>query len=451
MQDHPGQLIRAQRRSQLEFSGVPRHGRQCRKLADQLCARRVPGQHQSPGVNVQPLGLSLEVDQGVVQLPQCGRIRGGGGQGIVHRDHRVPLCGNQFEVRHDVLPATGHPGAAVHPQDSRPRPGLREQVDIEQRIPITLRYCWSRMVTTPPGRCACSAAVTRADSRSNRYLISNTPGNGPSRRIITASAADAATAKVAHRHLRRAVARSPALTPLSRTPIRILPPATDLWPVSIWRAHPAPPATGACRRTPDTAARPPTWPPAPWGWQAGPAAPRPRENQVTGEQHIAITEQAHRHVTGGPGSDAGSGHQIGRERVVRPIGRDGQRSVRHCGRGAADGQRTASWPRDQSGTEFGDGGGCRKQVGERTVGRRQAIIGGQHQPGGRGLRARHRHLLTEHRPDQDLRTVDRARDPETGHGGHRSRQRGIGGQHGIDGGRIGIEIEQRAAMADRLG
>ena len=169
------------------------------------------------------------------------------------------------------------------------------------------------------------------------------------------------------------------------------------------------------------------------------------EHQVPGEQHIAVTAQAHRQVTGRPGTDAGSGDEVGGERVGRPLGGDGQLTVRHRGCGVADGQRPASWPGDHFGTQFGDRGRGGEQVGQFTVGGRQAMIGREHEPGGRGPGAGHRHLLTEHGPDQRLRTVDGARHPQTGYCCDRGRQRWIGGQHGIDGDRVGSEIEQPAA------
>ena len=53
-------------------------------------------------------------------------------------------------------------------------------------------------------------------------------------------------------------------------------------------------------------------------------------------------------------------------------------------------------------------------------------IGSDRQSGGGGLRAGHRHLLPEHRPDQHLRAVDRSGHPQARGRGHRAARRRVG-------------------------
>ena len=53
-----------------------------------------------------------------------------------------------------------------------------------------------------------------------------------------------------------------------------------------------------------------------------------------------------------------------------------------------------------------------------------------------------RHLLTDHRPDRRLVRVDARRSPAAGDGGDQCRERRIGAERRVDGGRVTVQVEQ---------
>ena len=201
----------------------------------------------------------------------------------------------------------------MHPQDSRPRAGLREQVDIEQRIPITLpvllvadgdhaagpvrlqrrRDPGGIPVEQIPDQQHSGQRSESPDRRRERCRHCDGKGRPPPPAPRGGAIARAAAA-VSHTHQDLPPAMTLARFDLARSP-------------SAARHRCIPAYARYGRQAADLAA-------SAVGVAGRPssAAPGPK-NEVPGEQHIAIAEQAHRHVTGGPGSDAGSGHQVGGE------------------------------------------------------------------------------------------------------------------------------------------
>ena len=74
---------------------------------------------------------------------------------------------------------------------------------------------------------------------------------------------------------------------------------------------------------------------------------------------------------------------------------------------------------------------------------------GAHQPPGVRAGRGGRDLLAQHRPDGELGRVRRPGDPPSGRGGHQGCEDRVGGEVPVDGGRVGIQVEERAAARDR--
>ena len=86
---------------------------------------------------------------------------------------------------------------------------------------------------------------------------------------------------------------------------------------------------------------------------------------------------------------------------------------------------------------------------ERSVRVGQPVVDDPGQPGGRGARRRHGHLLAEQRPDQGLGAVHGAGHTEPGSGRTDPASAGSSVEHGVDADRVGIRVEQPAAPVDR--
>ncbi len=88
-------------------------------------------------------------------------------------------------------------------------------------------------------------------------------------------------------------------------------------------------------------------------------------------------------------------------------------------------------------------------MGEGADGPRQPLAAAPHDPRGQRSGAGQRNLLTEHRADGQLVTVDMADHPPPGRGAHQRPDQGVAAERVDDGVRIGVEVEQRARSRHR--
>ena len=118
--------------------------------------------------------------------------------------------------------------------------------------------------------------------------------------------------------------------------------------------------------------------------------------------------------------------------------------------GATDGINPPLRAAQQFEARLRDLGGRGEQPVE-AVGRHEALAPGRGQLNQRGARGGHRDLLADHGPDQEFLRVNGARHPHARRGGHRRGQAGIAAQRGIDGDRIGVEVQQPPDPAQQGG
>jgi hypothetical protein len=175
--------------------------------------------------------------------------------------------------------------------------------------------------------------------------------------------------------------------------------------------------------------------------------------EVRCRERVGVAECAHRHGRDGPRADARQPPQ--HVQRLHAVGPGGERSRSPRSRAAATeqrggpparhGQRGRIQGRERGGGREGPPEGA-ALVDERG---RQRVAQGGHEaagdrPGGPG-----RDLLAEHDAQRELAPVDAARHAPAGGGLHGGAQERIVGERGVDGHRVGVQVEQPAAARDR--
>ena len=175
------------------------------------------------------------------------------------------------------------------------------------------------------------------------------------------------------------------------------------------------------------------------------------DTEIGVEEHVGIAEASHDGVAGGPLTDAGKRHEALHE--LLPIGAGVERD-RTVGDGRREpGDRATARPRhrQRAGIERGESIGRREHVGEPVVGDGQQVTGCLDDAGGDGAGAGDRHLLADHAAHRDLERVDGARGASPWRLGDERLEDRIVTENGIDGDRVGVEVEEPAETLDGRG
>ena len=167
--------------------------------------------------------------------------------------------------------------------------------------------------------------------------------------------------------------------------------------------------------------------------------------EVAGEKRVGVAGRAHRDRRRGPRADAREREQLvvqlGAVAALvdheRPVGERGGQRPQRLGPGGGH--------REHGRIGVGDRRGFGETVREAAVGARERFPAGDDQASGVGARTARRHLLAEHGPQRELRRIDGAGHAPAGRLGDQRRERGVGREVGVDGDRVGVEVEQPAA------
>ena len=175
------------------------------------------------------------------------------------------------------------------------------------------------------------------------------------------------------------------------------------------------------------------------------------DSKITGNEGIGVTQPAHRDRLDGPWTEAGQRGQSGPG--LRPVAAGAQvhRSAGQRRRQRGEGGPAGAGQGQRGRVDRGQRGRAGEQPGQaaRGIVHRLAVRRGQParmRPGRRG-----RHLLAEHRADGEFRRVDGARHPAAGGLGHQRGEHRIAAEQITDRHRVGIQVQQPPAPADRDG
>ena len=110
------------------------------QLGRDLGAGRIACQHDAVGIDVQCLGVRLQVGQRRVDLARGRGPGGAGGDAVVHVGHHEPARGEDLQVVGHVLPPAGHETPAMHPhhggQSFVAALHVRRVIHVQQRVGI---------------------------------------------------------------------------------------------------------------------------------------------------------------------------------------------------------------------------------------------------------------------------------------------------------------------------
>ena len=160
---------------------------------------------------------------------------------------------------------------------------------------------------------------------------------------------------------------------------------------------------------------------------------------------------SHDGVAGGPLADAGKRDEALHELLPIGAGVERDRTVGDGRREPGDRATTRPRHRQRAGIERGESIGRREHVGEPVVGNGQQVTGRLDDAGGDGAGAGDRHLLADHAAHRDLERVDGARGASPWRLGDERLEDRIVTEHGIDGDRVGVEVEEPAETLDGRG
>ncbi len=178
---------------------------------------------------------------------------------------------------------------------------------------------------------------------------------------------------------------------------------------------------------------------------------RPADGEVAGQPDVGVGEAAHGDQRGGPRPDAGDGEQPAAGLVAVGARVEHQRVARQRLGERVDGATPGAGQPHRGEVGVDQRLGAGEGVGQRADRLGQRRPGGGQQPRGERAGAGHRHLLAEDRAHRRLRRVRRRRHPAAGRAGDQRRERGIGAQHLVDGGGIGVQVEHPAGAGHRGG
>ena len=123
-------------------------------------------------------------------------------------------------------------------------------------------------------------------------------------------------------------------------------------------------------------------------------------------------------------------------------------AVDHGASQADDAAPAGAGHRQRLGVEPGQHVGRGEVVGEPAVRPGERLPVRRHQPAGDGAGAGHRDLLADHGAHRHLGAVDGAGDPDAGQRGDERAEQRVGAEELVDGGRVGVEVEQPAYPRD---
>ncbi len=175
----------------------------------------------------------------------------------------------------------------------------------------------------------------------------------------------------------------------------------------------------------------------------------PTHPEVVREQHVRVAERAERDVAGRPRTDPGESSEPAERGFAVDARVEHERPVGERRRERADGSPTRRGHRQARIGRTRDPRRLREQVGQAAARRSKRRSRGQRQAPGDRAGGDDRDLLSEHRPDRELRTVDRPGRPAPRRRADQPPEHRVAAQHVIDRDRVGVEVEQPAHARDR--